>query len=269
MADASLPRGVDTTRPTDARVYDYSIGGKDNYASDRDFAAELADIFRGRTYPGTENRRFLTRAVRYLLDAGIRQFLDVGCGLPARENVHDIVFAAAPEATVVYVDRDPVAVTQYQALLSGCRTAAFQADARQPDDLLSHPDVKALIDLERPVGVLLVALMHGITDDERPAEIVARFRDTVAPGSHVVLSHLTADGRPPETMARLDAVSGQMREPLVMRSRERIRSFFDGLRLVEPGLVPGPEWRPDRMSRRSSGWLMAGVAVKDRESKSD
>jgi O-methyltransferase involved in polyketide biosynthesis len=202
--------------------------------------------------------------VRFLLDAGIRQFIDVGCGLPTRKNVHDIVEANDPAARVLYVDHDPVVINHYQALLSSSSTATvILGDARRPQEILDHCRTTSLIDLDRPVAVLLVGLLHLIADEDDPAGIVARFRDAVAPGSHVVLSHMTGDDQDPKEVAQFVEMFETAREPMIMRSRERIRAFFDGLELVEPGLVDGPDWRPDRPYPKPSGWLVAGVGRKD------
>jgi hypothetical protein len=257
----------DPTTPADARIYDYIIGGKDHYAPDRGVAEGLPKGLWGDSierFPAIENRRFLRRAVRFLLDAGIRQFIDVGCGLPTRRNVHDIAHGVDPGARVLYVDHDQVAVNHYRALLSSSSTArVLRADARHPEEILDHLRETSLIDLDRPVGVLLVGLLHLIADEDDPAGIVAGFRDAVAPGSYVAVSHLTGDGQDPDDVAQFVEMFETAREPMVMRSRKRIREFFDGLELVEPGMVDGPDWRPDRPYPEPSRWLVAGVGRKN------
>jgi hypothetical protein len=244
-------------------MYDYAIGGKDNYAADRNLVAELARILPGRNHPAAENRRFLQRAVHRLLDLGIRQFIDLGCGLPTRRNVHDIVHAVAPNAAVVYVDHDPVAVRHYQALLSSATLAtAFQGDLRRPKETLDHPDMTSLIDLDRPVGVLALGILHLISDEDDPGWIMSQLRDTMAPGSILVLTHMTADGNDRADVADLLELAVRMRETMVMRPREQILAFFNGLEFLDPGLVHAADWRPQMPSPSPSGWLLAGAARK-------
>ena len=254
---APLPWRVDPRTPTDARVYDYALGGKDNYAVDRRFAHQLLSAVPDTRHLASENNRFVRRAVRYLAQAGVRQFLDVGCGMPKRANVHDV---AGPEANVVYVDYDPVAVTHWEAILAGGRSAAvIQADARQPEQIVADPVVTELIDFDRPVALLLTATLQTIGDEEDPAGVVRRFRDALAGGSHLVLLHATFEEKAPEAVQAVHDVFAEMRESLTLRSRDMIAGFFDGFELVEPGLVSAPEWRPDRPYRTPSGWLLAGV----------
>jgi O-methyltransferase involved in polyketide biosynthesis len=212
------------------------------------------------SFPVVENRKFMRRAVRHMLSQGIRQFLDLGCGLPARGNVHQLVGTADPEATVVYVDYDPMVVNHFQAVLSGsATTAAVHADVRKSDDILTHPDVTRLIDFDQPVGLLTIALFHMIPDDEDPTGIVARLHDAMAPGSHVAFSHYTGDAQPPEALAALASIVEQMREEATLRSRAEVAELFAGFDLIEPGLVLAPDWRPDRPYKTPSGWLLAGV----------
>src|SRR5688572_19514005 len=169
MVEESIP-GFDPATPADSRIYDYIIGGKDNFAADRGVADNLREVFKEaapRMFPAVENRRFLKRAVAYLLSIGIRQFLDVGCGLPTRRNVHQIVQEVDPQGPVVYVDHDPVVITHYRALLSHDSSATvIHADALRPRDILLHPEVRSRLDFDQPVGVLLVGLLHLITDEE-------------------------------------------------------------------------------------------------------
>ena len=256
----SLPQGVDPGIPNDTRMYDYALGGKDNFAADRAAAQKLYEAIPVASLPPGENRRFMRRAVRHLLKQGVRQFLDLGCGLPGRGNVHQLVGTADPEATVVYVDYDPVAVSHYRALLTGsATTAAVHADVRKPGDLLAHPDVTRLIDFDRPVGLLMISLLYLIPDDADPAGIVAGFHDALAPGSHLALSHYTGDGQSPEALAAFASGVERMREQVTLRTTAEITELFAGFDLLDPGVVPAPDWRPDRPYQPPSGWLLAGV----------
>jgi S-adenosyl methyltransferase len=265
-AHGPLPTGIDPTTPNIARMYDYALGGKDNYAVDRE---AMEQVYAGVPYgprPALENRAFLGRAVRFLANAGIRQFLDIGSGLPTQGNVHEVAHAVAPDARVVYVDYDPVAVTHSKALLAHTDMAtAIQADMRRPDDILGSPEVRSLIDFTQPVAVLLVAMLHVVTDDEDPDAMVARYRAAMAPGSYLVLSHITSHEQPPEYVAHLKMVFEQAREPMVPRGREEILRFFEGLELVEPGLVKAPQWRPDdagTAEEPATGLILAAIGYK-------
>jgi S-adenosyl methyltransferase len=255
---ARLPWGVDSHTPIDARVYDYALGGKDNYAVDRMLAHRVLSVAPETRHVAAENNRFTRRAVRRLLAAGVHQFLDIGCGLPKRGRIHDL---AGPEARVVYVDYDPVAVTHHEATLpAGSPSAAvLHADARRPDRILHHPLVTSVIDFDRPVALLFTMVLHLMSDEEDPAGIVRRFRAAVAPGSHLVLSHPTYEGRPPAAARGICDVFAELREPLALRGRDAIARLFDGFELLDPGLVLAPDWCPDRPYRAPSGWLLAGV----------
>jgi hypothetical protein len=256
----SLPSGVDPRTPNDARIYDFALGGKDNFAADRSVAEALFAANPVRSIPQVEDRRFMRRAVRFMLSQGIRQFVDLGCGMPGRGNVHEIVHAVDPAAKVAYVDYDPVAVTHYNALLSSTETAvAIHADVRIPNEILKHPEVTALIDFDRPVGLLMISLLVYVLPSEDPYGIVAKFRDQMAPGSHVALSHYTNEGKSPEELAALEAVLMEMREVARLRSLDEVTGFFDGFELLEPGVVTAPDWRPDRQHDPASGWMIAGV----------
>jgi hypothetical protein len=254
---AWLPHGVDAGRPTDARVHDYALGGKDNYAVDRAYAHRLLDLLPGICRPPLENAAFARRAIRHLRAAGIDQFLELGCGLPRRGNVHEV---AGPDSTVVYVDYDPVAVSHFQAVLcANGRARAIHADATHPHEILSHPVVAEMIDFGRPVGLLATYLLHLVSDDEDPARILADYREALASGSHLVLSHATL---PPAEVARLSEVFGELREPMRPRDRDEVTALFAGFDLLEPGVVAAPEWRPDRPYRTPTGWVLAGVGRK-------
>lgn len=251
---------VDSRTPNDTRVYDYATGGKDNYAVDRNFLDRLLAAAPEARLLAGENTWFTRRAVRLLLARGIRQFIDVGCGLPKRVNVHDL---AGPGARVVYVDYDPVAVVHFEAALPGDRTAAVvHADVRHPDRVLGDPVVTGMIDFGRPVGLLMTMVLHLIGDDDRPAAIVRELLGALASGSHLVLSHVTHEDRPPSAVQAVAEVSAALREPVTLRGRAEVERFFAGLEPLEPGIVPAPEWRPDRPYRAPSGWLLAGVGRK-------
>jgi SAM-dependent methyltransferase len=239
------PAGVDIDKPSAARVYDYSLGGTHNFAADRAIVEALnAAIPSGPLIPRA-NRAFLHRAVRYLIDVGIRQFLDIGSGIPTRGNVHQIAQQAAPGARVVYVDIDPIAVVHSQAILAGNPHAvAIQADARQPDAILHHPQVRGLLDFDQPMAVMLVAVLHLIADIDDPAGIAAQFTDAVVPGSYLAISHMTGESRP-EEMKKFEELLARTPTPLTLRTRAQIAQMFAGLDLVAPGLVWVPQWRPD------------------------
>ncbi|MBE1537482.1 SAM-dependent methyltransferase [Actinomadura algeriensis] len=246
-----------------ARIYDYSLGGKDNYGADRHAAMAALAAHRAARLLPRENRKFMRRAVRYLLDAGVRQFIDVGCGLPGKGNVHELAHRADPDSRTVYVDNDPVAVVHYQALLHAVPTAAaVRGDARRAADVLADPDVTALIDLDRPVGVLMIAMLDQIPEADDPDGVVRTFRDAMAPGSHLAICDLASDRLTPADFDKHEKIVELLGFPVEFRPASRLGGFFDGLDLVDPGLVPAPEWRPDRPYDPPSGWLMAGVGRK-------
>ncbi|MER7548266.1 SAM-dependent methyltransferase [Spirillospora sp. NPDC127506] len=245
--DGASPPPYDTSTPSPARMYDYFLGGKDNYAVDREAAEQVKAAVGEMLCHATvwENRRFLQRVVHYLAEAGIDQFIDLGTGLPTQGNVHEVAQEVIPEAHVVYVDNDPIVLAHGRALLAtNATTTVITADAREPDTILDHPDLKALIDFSRPVAVLSIALFHFITDEHDPAGIVAAFRKRMAPGSYLALSHLTTDGTPAEELARVEEVYRRATSPIVFRPPERIAEYFAGFDMVEPGLTRPWKWRP-------------------------
>jgi S-adenosyl methyltransferase len=240
-----VPADIDLNRPSASRVYDYFLGGAHNFAVDRQLAKEIAAMTPNIGETMRSNRAFLRRGVRFLVSAGLRQFLDIGSGVPTTGNVHEVAQDAAPESTVIYVDIDPVAVAHSQLILAGNdRTGVVCADLRDPDRILAEARGLGLIDFAEPVAVLLAGVLHFIPDSDDPAGIVARLRDAVPSGSHLLVSHATADGQPPEVVEaqRLSARSGT---EIVLRPHARVMEFFDGLVMVEPGLVFIPAWRPD------------------------
>jgi SAM-dependent methyltransferase len=231
--------------PSPARIYDYLLGGKDNYPADRKAAEDLLAAVPDARRFAQQNRSFLRRAVRYLAaEAGIRQFIDIGTGLPTQGNVHEIAQAAAPDARVVCVDNDPIVLTHGRALLHAVpNTEIIEHDLRQPAAILADTDLTNLIDLSEPVGLLLVAVLHFITDEDRPAELIRELLDGLAPGSYLVLSHATADSRPES--AQGEKVYDRATTSIHSRTRDEVEAMLAGLELTEPGLVWGPQWRPD------------------------
>lgn len=240
------PGEVDVTRPSVARVYDYYLGGSHNFESDRVFAQQALNVFPGLPMITRDNRQFLRRAVLELSARGIDQFLDLGSGIPTAGNVHEIAQAVNPSARVVYVDHDPVAVTHSRELLKDNGSAvAIEGDLRNVDDVLADAVRLGSLDLERPVAVLLLSVLHFVSDDFEPAGLVADYlRQTVA-GSYLVLSHATA--RAGSDAAEVAKVYNEGRSPSQMRMRTRpeIEALFGELEVIEPGVVPIPRWRPE------------------------
>jgi hypothetical protein len=260
------PTGVDVTIPNVARMYDYALGGKDNFAADRAAAEKLfaAAPEVGRR-PMLDNRAFMGRVVKFLADAGIRQFLDVGAGLPTQGNVHEIAHWVAPDARVVYIDYDPVVVVHGQALLAGSdNVAVVQGDLRRPEEILEHPDVRAQIDFGQPVAVMLVAILHFIADADDPNTIVARLRDAMAPGSYLAITHVAMESHAAAIAKGKEVYKGATAS-VAPRTRAEILRLFDGFDLVEPGLVWVPQWRPDAtaaVEHPERSLALAGVGVK-------
>jgi SAM-dependent methyltransferase len=260
---------IDVTRPHTARMYDYFLGGKHHFAADRATAEIAAQGWGTVRVAVRENRKFLGRAVRYLVrEAGIRQFLDIGTGLPTTNNVHEVAQAVAPESRVVYVDNDPLVLAHARALLAGTpagRTAYIAADLREPETILADPVVRDTLDFTRPVALMLVAILHFITDADNPRALVSTLLDALPPGSYLVASHATAEHDPVavhglEQTYRAAGVTAQARD-----HRDFAGIAFTGLRLVEPGVVSVSEWRPDEIGLRPSpagvNWY-GGVARK-------
>jgi SAM-dependent methyltransferase len=240
------PETIDIERPSAARIYDYWLGGSHNFAVDREVARQVVGLVPDTPLIMQANRAFLHRAVRYLVDSGIRQFLDMGSGIPTLGNVHEVVQKSAPDARVVYVDIDPVAVAHSRHILAGNdRVAVIHEDLRQPDRILGHQDTTRLVDFDQPVALLLLAVLHFIPDDEDPAGIVNRLRDALVPGSYVAISHGTADGLSAEISQRGAELFKRTPTPITSRSHAEVARFFAGLDLVEPGLVWSPQWRPE------------------------
>ncbi|GAB3645265.1 SAM-dependent methyltransferase [Streptomyces sparsus] len=242
------PQGIDLSQPSVSRIYDYYLGGSHNFEVDREAARRAIEAFPGLPKIMQANRAFMRRAVRYAVGEGVTQFLDIGSGIPTFGNVHEVALAASAEARIAYVDNDPVAVAHSRAVLEGTREAdVTAADFRTPQDILNAPEVRRLIDFDRPVALLLVALLHFVTDEEDPWKVIAQLRDSLAPGSLLVLTHASTEGGP-RTIEEGEEISDVYRNAgsrLMMRSKQDVVRFFDGFQMVEPGLVPMPRWRPD------------------------
>jgi hypothetical protein len=257
--------GIDVTVPSPARVYDYWLGGKDNFAVDREMAEAILRMAPDSRGTAPANRRFLGRAVEFLARAGIRQFLDLGTGLPSQNNVHEVAQRVRPDARVVYVDNDPVVLNHAEALLATDEsTIVICEDMRDPERILAHPDVQRMIDFSQPVAVLFVSVLHFVTDDEDPWGIVTAITEPLAPGSYLAVSHGALNDRPAELIAELEKKYREASSPAVLRNRDAITRFFDGFELVEPGVVAPTDWRSDDLERaRPGGELMlAGVGRK-------
>jgi hypothetical protein len=245
----TLP-GLDTTVPNPARRYDYLLGGKDNFAIDRESAHQLLRQFPHLRTAAVENRRFLIRAVRHLAHAGIHQFLDIGTGFPTKPNLHDAVQDIDPANRVLYVDHDPLVVVHARALLTSTRPGAvgyLQADLRDPVSILDSRETRTLIDLSKPVGLLLVAVLHFLQDSDHPCDAVATLLDALPRGSHIVLSHATFDPLPDGSIRDLTALAKPAagHGPFRPRTHDEIVAFLTGLDLIDPGLVSIVDWRPD------------------------
>ncbi|MEU6378796.1 SAM-dependent methyltransferase [Streptomyces sp. NPDC046909] len=243
-ADGVRSEEIDTSRPHPARIYDYLLGGKDNYEVDQRAGDELAAAAPEVRIGLRANRAFLRRAVRHVVtEGGIRQILDIGTGLPTSPNVHEIALDAAPDVRVAYVDNDPIVKSHGDALLSSeGATSIVLGDLRDPRAIVEHPDIRRIIDFDEPVALLLVAIVHFLTDAEKPEETIATLRDALAPGSFLVLSHATGDFAD-RTAAQ--AVYNKATATLNLRSRTEIERFFNGFDLITPGLSQAPFWRPD------------------------
>ncbi len=272
MAEASSQVSFDTSVPNVARIYDYWLGGKDNFAADREAAERSAKAVPQLPWLSRENRRFLGRAVRFCADAGITQFLDIGSGLPTMDNVHEVAGQGAADPHVVYVDNDPVVISHAQALLSSPRTSAIRADLARPREILEDAEVRRLIDFGRPVAILIVATLHFVPDEADPAGAVAKLRDAMVPGSYLVISHVEVSpahgaGTQPRSETAVELGEAQRGTPMApVRSRKEIAAFFGDLTLLEPGLVDVWDWRPDSdVAAISSDFMtvLGGVARKD------
>jgi SAM-dependent methyltransferase len=281
--------------PNTARIWNYQLGGKDNYAVDRDASEAANALVRELGVPAgaetaLESRHLLQRMIDYMLGQGVRQFLDLGSGLASMANTHQIAHRAAPEARIVYVDIDPLVSTYAAALMAGPNVVTLRADLREPEQVLGNTQVRDLLDFGQPVGIMFMCVLHCLWDREDPWGVVGQFRDAVAPGSYLALSHMTGEAHP-EAAAGLFRMTQELHwnTPLISRDRADIARFFDGFTLVEPGLVAPAQWRPEldnplRNGRdpdsdgepvlklispepsagdRGIGWHLCGVGIKD------
>jgi len=240
---------IDTTKPQAARMYDYYLGGKDNFAADRETAQALMKIVPTIRAAARENRAFLGRAVRYLVaEAGIRQFLDIGTGLPSANNVHEVAQDVEPSCRIVYVDNDPLVLAHARALLTSSaegKTAYIEADLRDPEKILQHPVTRQTLDFTKPVALMLVAVLHFLRDADGPRQIVETLLGALPSGSYLVASHATPEYYP-DRGAAAARLYNERGVPFQFRLADEFAGVaFQGLEMVDPGLVPVSEWRPD------------------------
>jgi O-methyltransferase involved in polyketide biosynthesis len=255
--------------PHPARIYDYLLGGKDNFASDRKAAEELIRMSPGTREGVRAHRAFVNRAVRCLAaEAGVDQYLDIGTGIPTQNPTHTIAQQSVPGARVAYVDNDPIVLAHGRALLTGHpagATAMIEADLREPERILSDPVVRDLLDFSRPVAIILAGVLHFITDEEKPYEVVERLKDAVPGGSHLLLSHITLDFADHLSREEFTKPYDNSSAPMVPRTYEETLRFFAGWDLLEPGLVEVVTWRPDASQEDIPGghaWAYGGLAIK-------
>lgn len=240
-----VPEGIEVTVPNAARMYDYALGGYHNFAVDREYVERAEKAMPGVIAMGHANRAFVGRSVRWLVQQGIRQFLDVGSGIPTLGNVHEVAQSATPDAKVIYVDIDPVAVAHSQALLAGNPSAdVIAADLRTPQAILDHPQVNALLDFGQPVAVLLNAVLHFVPESDDPPGILAALREPLVGGSYLTMTHGTEVART-EEQEEVRALYRSTPTSLHLRTPEQLASLFTGMELVPPGIVEVAEWHPD------------------------
>ncbi|WP_228717626.1 SAM-dependent methyltransferase [Allosaccharopolyspora coralli] len=258
-----LPKGVDLEKPSAARCYDYYLGGAHNFAVDREFARQVQQIAPNVGELAQNNRAFLRRAVRYCVDNGIDQFLDLGSGIPTVGNVHEIAQRVNPSAKVVYVDNEPVAVAHSQTMLADNPNAAMvHADMLDVDTVFAAPQTRELLDLTKPVAVMMVAVMHFVGDDKQPQEVVRRYTERLAPGSYLGFSHVTGDHYRDELESAVSLYANST-NPLTLRSRGEVEGLLSDLDLIDPGVVYVPLWQPespeDVWEDPSRSWIYAAV----------
>ena len=261
-----FPLGFDISVAHPARVYDYWLGGKDNFEPDRIAAEEVIAVRPSIIRDIRANREFLGRAVRYLVtEAGVRQFLDIGTGIPSANNTHEVAQATAAESRVVYVDNDPIVMLHAQALLTGSApgvTDYLEKDLRDPGSILA--EAARTLDFSQPVAIMLIAILHFLSDDEHPYEIVNSLMDAAAPGSFLVVSHLASDIFPEELAAFANDFNARSAEKVTLRNHDEVARFFTGLDLVEPGVVEVSKWRPrSELEAAAANAVWCGVARKN------
>ncbi|MEV4172843.1 SAM-dependent methyltransferase [Nonomuraea sp. NPDC049709] len=261
----SSSQGINPNIPHSARVYDYWLGGKDNFEADRRVAEQTMAAVPGIRESARNNRAFLGRAVRHLSQLGVRQFLDLGTGIPSQGNTHEVAQAEAPESRVVYVDNDPIVMAHARALLTSTpegRTAYIEADVREPRAILEHPDVLETLDFTQPIALVMVAILMHIPDADDPERLVKAYAQALPSGSYLVLSHLTLDLVSKETADDYLTATRPQAMHRTPRTGEQIARYFDGFELVEPGLVAVSEWRDTPLFPDSAAWMYAGVGRK-------
>ena len=271
---SQLPKGADPARPAPARIYDFLLGGQSNFEADRDAAARILAPAPELKDCAWANRGFHQRAAKWIAQRGVRQFLDIGAGLPTVGNTHEVVQRVDPSCRVVYVDNDPLVRAHSEELITDpSRVRAVRGDLREPDRLLRHEDVRALIDFSQPTGLLMTAVVHFVSDEFAPCKLIARYMDAVAPGSYLALSHLTSDHKPERTLRAFRGVFKDATEQMNFRTREEVAALFRGLTLVPPRagetggrLCYAGDWGaddPDLADSDGSRWLYCGVARRD------
>ncbi|WP_046501218.1 SAM-dependent methyltransferase [Streptomyces odonnellii] len=270
MSNTRAARDLDTSRPHSARMYDYYLGGKDHFPVDKQAAEAVADAYPGIFTCARENRAFMHRATRVLAqEHGIRQWLDIGTGIPTEPNVHQVAQSVVPDARVVYADNDPLVLKYAERLMRSTpqgRTTYIEADVNDPDSLLTAPELAEVLDLSQPVALSLNALMHFITDAGDPYGIVARVMAALPSGSALALSHCTPDFDPP-TWEKVTDIYTRSGTPVQFRSQKDVTRFFEGLRLLDPGVTVGHRWRPTHPAGSETPTdaqvsLWAGVGIK-------
>lgn len=245
--------------PNVARAYNHLLGGKDTLEADRELAERMLEAWPRAADAAIANRQFIQRSVQFLVGEGITQFIDIGAGLPTENNVHQVAQALNPEVRVVYVDNDPTVVSHGQAMLHNATTCMLQGDMRDPAGILGHEKTRALIDFTRPFAVLFVSSLHFLAPEDDPYGAVTAFRDVMAPGSHLVISHGLISQESKEAVQRYNTAT-RLGTP---RTEPDIAAFFDGFTLLEPGLVPLAEWRQDNVPENMAGLpMLAGVGVR-------
>ena len=233
-------------KPNSARMYDYFLGGHHNFAADRAAAERVRSVYPDVVRGAQANRAFLRRAVRFMAEQGIDQFLDLGSGIPTAGNVHEVAQEANPTARVVYVDVEPIAVIHSTAILRGNHQATIvEANAHEPKRILNHPEVRRLLDFTRPIGVLMLALLHFVLDDHDAQALVSRYREALVPGSFIAITHASLERVPAEIVTQFERVYSQTTTPVKTRKLAQVEPLFTGLDIVEPGIVYVPSWRPE------------------------
>ncbi|ONI84355.1 hypothetical protein ALI144C_14375 [Actinosynnema sp. ALI-1.44] len=265
-----IPENLDPTRPSPARIYDYALGGGHNLASDRAVFEQVVKIQPNTRQMAWNNRAFMRRAVIFMVESGIRQFLDLGSGIPTVGNVHEIAGKADPACRVVYVDVEEMAIAHSRLLLDGVpNTGVVEADFARPGDVLDHPETRRLLDFDAPLGLLAVASAHHVPAEVDVYDAFARYRAALVPGGALAISHLTDDFERVQAKQMVETVQAVAHNPVCLRTRSEIMDLFGDFELVEPGLVPPSKWRPDISHTSGSGeedGLWAGVGIRNRRS---